>query len=170
MVLSSGTAILLIIALTLLVSGGGSILLAVVARRTDSLLARIGIPFVSLFGLFAGIWMYAKTSSVYEISTREKNVYLVFGSTVFTTSDGQKIPVEYNSGENYLVNISDVPLYCELVGYGAGMSLGGESDPVEPHTFRMHPSAPDYYPWESPPSEVEASTGTTMVFKLWVHE
>lgn len=115
MILSATAAYLFLAALTV-----------VVAAVTTFGLVRYGVLPKRLwfFGLIPGLLLAAtmKALMMYEVLVitpeLQRTHLVIFGSTVYTAPDGQKVTIKTRENEShYLINTSNIPLAIELVEY-----------------------------------------------------
>lgn len=123
-----------------------------------------------LAGPIAAITLLVNTTStITEISTNNHSTYLTLGSFDYEASDGQIVHVDLsNEYDDYTVNVTDEVMIDDYLQYGLGISFDNGTV-IPPHSSINTYGSPDYFPWDTPPSEIEVNANLGMGGKTWVH-
>lgn len=109
------------------------------------------------------------TSSITEITSTNHKTFTTLGSFDYTASDGQTVHIDLsNEYDDYLVNLTDEVLIKDYISYGLGMNFDNGTR-IPPHSSINTYGSPDYYPWQTPPSEIEVVKGLRVGGRTWVH-
>ena len=160
-----GWVIIIIIGVLALVAMG--LLLTKLKANPNLYLLAIAI------GMLAGFSAYCRTTCVVDVAQDGTiEIFMGFGSSEYTSTDGQKVSVSERSDgtDTYIINGTNRMMCLETIEYGESSFIFFDFGPslILPHTTCETYSEPDYFPYETPPNAVSVTEGVDSDKKHWL--
>lgn len=131
---------------------------------------KAGIIAGSIVGILAGTAIVMMAGRIVVVkSMDEAGTYLVYGSPEYEFSNGFKMKLDMAAAESFVINDCDMELVLEKIVYSNSYVADYYDILILPMSVTHMPSlSVNYFFNETPPDEVETSSGSSSVTKYWL--